>query len=88
MELEQNTLLDIFPEEKNPDAVILIEGLILLLRLGTEGAKKPDAFAIYSTKSLYQENQNIYSSERKMNDLYLQLIDEIAGTTRQLYIDA
>lgn len=56
MVAEQNTLFDIPSEEKNPDPIIPIEGLILLLlRLGAEGVNNPEAFAIYSTDSLYQE---------------------------------
>jgi hypothetical protein len=42
-----------------PDPITPIEGLIFPLRLGTEGLKNPDAFAI-KKKTLLPKNENFY----------------------------
>ena len=44
--LEQNTLVENPSGERDPDPKIPIGGWILLLKLGTEGVKNPDALAI------------------------------------------
>jgi len=62
---EHTTLFEILWVDQIPDPITPIEGLIFPLRLGTEGLKNPDAFAI--KKKLSYQKMKIFIFEEWKN---------------------